>query len=333
MADDPKIVLALITASASLAVAVFNYFGSRKAQLDIELLKAENAERKSETDARRDYEYEAKKRLYKECEPLLFQLFEVSENALHRVYSLARTARQGNLDSGNSWLAGPGYYMTSTIYNLLAPVAIFKLIHQRLTFIDLTVEPHIKAQYNLAKAIYISFTDAFDFARMKPEIHYEPNNPKWRQMRAQNQKQVWQQGLPVGRLDVAAEGLLLRESSGSVRLRSFGEFEQEFHNHASALRGSFVLVSDIFLDFHPEQRPVLWRMLITQAYIYRALLQTGRNGSKGTGMPIQPIPPDKRTGFEWRKTPSEASIESVLEEPFSVAERYLKVRLGRQFAG
>lgn len=331
--DDPKILIALIAAFASLAVAIFNYFGSRKAQREIEILKAENAERKSETDARRDYEYEARKRLYEECEPLLFQLYEVSENALHRVYSLARTARQGNLDPGSSWLDGPGYYMTSTIYNLLAPVAVFKLIHRRLTFVDLAVEPHIKAQYNLAKAVYVSFTDAFDFARMKPEIPYDPNNARWKQMRAQRPTQYWQQGLPVGRLDVAAEGLLLSEKSDALRLRSFGEFEQEFHNSASAVHASFLLVSDIFLDFHPNLRPVLWRMLITQAHIYRTLLRIGSSGPRGAGIPIQPIPQEKRKDFEWRKTPSEAPDEKVLGEPFSVAERYLKVRLERQFAG
>jgi hypothetical protein len=333
MADDPKILIALIAAVASLVVAIFNYFGSRQAQREIEILKAENAERKAETDARRDYEYEARKRLYQECEPLLFQLYEVSENALHRVYSLARTARQGNLDAGNSWLDGPGYYMTSTIYNLLAPVGVFKLIHRRLTFVDLAVEPHIKAQYNLAKAIYVSFTDAFDFARMRPEILYDPHNSKWKQVRAQKPEQYWQQGLPVGRLDVSAEGLLLREQSGVLRLRSFGEFEQEFHNQPSALHASFLLVSDIFLNFHPALRPVLWRMLVTQAHIYRALLQIGRSGPRGAGLPIQPIPQEKRSDFEWRKTPSEAPDEKVLEEPFSVAERYLKVRLERQFAG
>ena len=159
-----KLYAALIGAAASLIVALMTYYGSRKTQEDIEKLKSALAERKSENDARRDYQYEARKRLYQECEPLLFQLSEVSEYAIFRVQSLARTARKGNLSSSDHWLDGPGYYMASTIYNLLAPVAVFKLLQRRITFVDLTVEPQIRGQYQLAMAIYVSFTDDFVFA-------------------------------------------------------------------------------------------------------------------------------------------------------------------------
>lgn len=264
---DVKFYAALIGAGASLVVAIITYIGSRKTQKEVEVLKAELAERKSENDARRDYEYEARKRLYQECEPLLFQLSEVSENALYRIHSLARTARRGNLRSSDSWLDGPGYYMMLTIYNLLAPVAVFKLIQRRITFVDLSVEPQIKAQYNLAKVIYVSFTDDFDFARLEPAIIYDPNNPDWRELRNVDSIMHWRQGIPVGRLDVAAEGLILREASAPARLRSFGEFEAEYFKEESLIRESFSIVTDLFLGFHPVTRPILWRMLITQAHI------------------------------------------------------------------
>ena len=175
---------------------------------DVERIRVQLAEGKAERDARRDYEYEARKRLYQECEPLLFQIYELGENALHRVYSLARTARNGNLAPEETWLDRPGYYMASTIYNLLAPAAVFKLIQRRLTFIDLTVEPHIKAQYYLAKAIYLSFTDSFDLAEAHPTIPYNPDAPAWKELRKREPSQYWRQHLPVGRLDVAVEGLI-----------------------------------------------------------------------------------------------------------------------------
>lgn len=38
--------------------------------------------------ARRDYEYEARKRLYQECEPILFQFSELYESALRRIYAI-----------------------------------------------------------------------------------------------------------------------------------------------------------------------------------------------------------------------------------------------------
>src|SRR5918994_17922 len=195
MIKDVAILTAVLAALTSLAVAFVNYFGSRRTQKEVESLRAELAERKSEKDARRDYEYEARKRLYQECEPLLFQLCELSENALNRIYGLARSARTGNLDPPDNWLDGPGYYMASTIYNLLAPVAVFKLMQRRLTFVDLTVEPRIKAQYNLAKHIAVSFTDDFDIAALHPPIEYDPTTPASRELREKNPAQFWRQGL------------------------------------------------------------------------------------------------------------------------------------------
>ena len=71
---------------------------------DLELLRGRLREVEAERDARRDYEYEARKRLYSEIQPLLFQLKELSESAYRWVMSLARTAQQDQL----SWLSrGP----------------------------------------------------------------------------------------------------------------------------------------------------------------------------------------------------------------------------------
>jgi hypothetical protein len=319
------IFVAVLAALASLAVALINYFGSRRTQREVESLRAELAERKSERDARRDYEYEARKRLYHECEPLLFQLYEASENALYRIHSLARTARKGNLDPADSWLGGPDYYMTSTIYNLLAPVAVFKLIHRRLTFVDLTLEPHIKAEYILAKSIYVSFTDDFGFAAQDPPITYDPNNPAGHELRENDPVRYSRQGLAVGRLDFAAEGLLPPEPSGPSRLKSFGEFEAEYYSEDSANQERFSRITDVFTGFHPKTRPVLWRILIAQAHIYRTLLNANRGGpAEVTVRPVQPIPKDERMNlFEWRRTAAEATDEHVLVEPFSVGEKYL----------
>ena len=112
---DPKITVALIaagaTAAAALTTAVFSLVtarAGRRAAEDLEKLKAEMgarfAETSAERNARRDYEYDAKKRLYQEIEPLLFQLFEALEEAHYRVRSLARSSRHGNLPG---WLPRP----------------------------------------------------------------------------------------------------------------------------------------------------------------------------------------------------------------------------------
>jgi DNA repair exonuclease SbcCD ATPase subunit len=83
---------------------------------DLELLRGRLREVEAERDARRDYEYEARKRLYSEIQPLLFQLQELSESAYRWVMSLARTAQQDQL----SWLS-KGYFLSTTLYRFTAP--------------------------------------------------------------------------------------------------------------------------------------------------------------------------------------------------------------------
>lgn len=60
-----------------------------RSQTNLENLKSELAKQQAEQDAQRDYEYEARKRLYQECEPLLFQLIEASETALNHIKDIA----------------------------------------------------------------------------------------------------------------------------------------------------------------------------------------------------------------------------------------------------
>src|SRR4051812_22844570 len=108
----PPVLAAIVTGSIALLLALWNFFSGRKSQTEIEILKNELAQRKSENDARREYEFEARKRLYQEYEPLLFQLMEAADNAIHRIQSLARTARHGNLND-TGWLSQFNYYTKS----------------------------------------------------------------------------------------------------------------------------------------------------------------------------------------------------------------------------
>jgi len=333
------VLVAALSAFISVIATVINYLGNRKAQLEnerfklgaakeIEKIKEDIAERKSEKDARRDYEYEARKRLYQQCEPLLFQLYEASENALHRIFSLARTAKKGDLEPQNSWLGRPGYYLRSTVYNLLAPVALFKLIQGRLTLVDMAVERSIRRQYSLAKAIYISFTDHFDLAEISPEIPYEGNHPQQYELRQTEPARYWRQGIPIGRLDVAAESLLVRDASGGVKLKSFGEFETEFFEGEDLrIPENMRDFIDLFILFHPRSRPVLWRILVVQAHIYRALLAVAQSGADASTTPLQVIPREDRKRFDWRTARDQNPDKEVLDEPFSVCEEYLRTHV------
>lgn len=379
-----KLLGVVITAVSSLAVAILGFYYTRrtqrslqeqvqKSQRELEDLQNKNREgleetkdqidqRKSERDALRDYQYDARKRLYLECGPLLFQLLELSEGGLGRIKSLARTASDGKLEKGSdNWLARP-YYRASTLYKLIAPLAMVRLIQLRLTLIDLSLDRHIFLQYSLAKQIYLSFGDDFYFANAKkPPLPYDPHNQEAEVKRVAVPQKYWQQGIPIGILDNAVESLIATDAQGVARLKSFGEFEAQYRNvpdpplslsgalaelhdllprarqnESHSLSGAFNRIDYLVTDFHPADRPVLWRMLVTQAHLYAALIYTRDRDSTAPEQRqklLEVVPLAARKEYDWRRASDLPLVEDelVLADPFQVAEKYLHDKLGPLF--
>ncbi len=278
-----QVIAALIAGLFSLIIAVWNYFAGRKSQREIEktkyeftreveMLKTDLAERKSENDARRSYEFDARKRLYEEYEPLLFQLIEAADNALHRIWSLARTSRHGDLGE-HGWLSQFGYYSKSTLYIIFAPVALYQIMRKKLTLVDISVDKNIGLRYKLAKQLYASYTDDYEFARLYPKIEYDPNDRNWEKLRNDKPSKFWRQGLPLGLLDKTIELFIEKDSNGKEYLISYGEFERKLADQTNEKAANIHLSRDIFLSFNPKQRPVLWRLLVTQSLILKALIE------------------------------------------------------------
>lgn len=337
-ATDPRIIAAIITAVASaiiaIASAIWSYYTTRKNQMDLAEMKVAQQERQAERDARRDYEYEARKRLYEQYEPLLFQLVELSEDALYRVYSLARSARTGHLtEAQGGWMSAPDYYLLSTIYKLLAPIVIFKLMRRRLTLVDVNMDARIGTQYTFAKILYLTFTCDYEMAKMEPVLAYKPNVNGWAQLRQTDPRQYWRQGLALGRLDNALDDLLI-EKNGVTRLRTFGEYQTLFYKRLEDDQANSYSLTDIFHEFHPHTRPALWRVLITQAHIHRMIvLGVGRDKCE----PLQKlkkqmtIPKNQRLAFDWREKYCDVPDSVALEEPFNVAESFIANYLATLF--
>lgn len=331
---------AAVTAAAlsflvSILTAILSYAFTRKNQHDLERLRADLEEKRRERDALRDYEYEARKRLYHECGPLLLQLMELSENGLRRVAGLARTASQGNLGPDKpTWLAEPtSYYHLSTAYWLVAPLAVVKLLQRRLTLIDFSLDRRIFTQYTLAKELYDSFSADFRLARLAPELVYDPEVPGAKDCRDAQPQTFWKQGVHRGVVDIAAEVLVAAEPGSVGRIKSYGEFEQEFLTEGTPINKAFRRFDHFLLHFHPARRPVLWRLLIVHAHLYRAMLLT-HEGPGGLTRAALTIPEADRVGFDWRE-PARRGPDGIpdqaVREPFDVAEKYLRERLGYLF--
>jgi hypothetical protein len=239
-------------------------------QAELAELKAKLDDRNSALAARRDYEYEARKRLYEDVEPLLFQVYEALEEAHYRVLSLARSDRSGNLGVGrNSWIAGKGYYLASTVYKLLLPATHLRLMQRRMTFVDLGLDPHIELRYLLLKLYVRSFTDDFVLAGLPPALEYRPNDPKWSELRKEAPAVYTRQALLLGTLESVADLLVMNKGEKS-RAISFGEFDRLLTSHA--IDDNLVEALDLFQGFSLARKPVLARLLVAQACFARLIL-------------------------------------------------------------
>jgi hypothetical protein len=271
----PEVIAALVTttggAISAIIISLLTAKSNRKHDSEIERLKDQLGTRRDEESARREYEYQARKRLYKECEPLLFQLIEASETALSQINGIISRVKTTDVK-----VFREEYNLKTTAYYLLVPCAVFKMIRRRLTMVDLQVDPMIYTHYILAKSVYLSYTHDFSLARpeLGKRLDYNPYVNEWRKKREENPQVYRMQGFPLGRLDNAIDALTAHDEKTGDRFISFGEFEGKFDaiedNDVNSPLGT---AKDIFFEFHPSTRPILWRILIVQALLYRCILE------------------------------------------------------------
>jgi hypothetical protein len=322
---DATVLVALITAAVSLALAIFSSWASLRSQRSLETLKSDLAKKQAEQDARRDYEYEARKRLYHECEPLLFQLIESSEAALNHIRGIAARVK-----SADEPLYSESYYLKTTMYRLLLPCAIFKLITTRLTMVDLQIDRVIYTQYVLAKAIYLSYTDDFRLARLVKRLKYDPYVDDWQEKRKQNPQKYRRQGFASGRLDNALDALIIDDEKTGYRFVSFGQFEEKFKTlQEEDVNSSLGTARDLFFEFHPSTRPVLWRILIAQALLYRGILEFSRRKEMSSSEVlafIASLPKEEMVDFDWRSAEQKGDDDTIFEL-IDVAKVYLDAQL------
>jgi hypothetical protein len=320
--------VALIAAVSSAVISIISLLLSNKNNSQLEELKHKLEVKRDEQAARRDYEYDARKRLYKEFEPILFLIAEYSDNAYHRIIDLATSSRNGRLGK-EGWLSKNEYFMKSTVYRLFLPLAAFKLMQRRLTLFDLQLIPAYKTQYQLARRLYLSFADDFNLAQSPPQLEYDPNTQVPAQEIERHPERYKRQGLYAGLIDNLADALIVNEKDGTSRLMSFGEFEE--HYFVPQPKKPFDSAVELFFYFRPDTRPVLWRILLMQAHIYQALKRVYelRDKQQPLDSPLIIIPNDQRKeDFDWRRNVSEGTDDRVLVEDYLAIEKYLRRKLG-----
>jgi hypothetical protein len=257
--------IALFTSLVSIAMAFWTYLSQR----DLAKQKGEIDRANSLEAAKQEYEFEARKRLYAQIEPLLFQLSEIAFESYYRVASLVRSrAKLGR--APDSWICGGpdrttgrGYYLNTTIYKLFLPLAVYRLLQRSATLVDLKLDSDIRTKYYLLKTASICFTDDFPLAAAAPKIDYDPSNKDWVDLRDQDPAKYYKQGLVIGRLEQFSDALVVKDGD-RLRPMNFGEFEKAAFGDPD-FRRVLGPPHDIIQGFSFEERPVLARMLLAQA--------------------------------------------------------------------
>jgi hypothetical protein len=269
--------VAVVSALGALVVAIGSaIYSGVTAHRQIVLKNRLDQEAKAE-DARQDYEYDARKRLYRECEPLLFQARELANEARGRITGLAIAARNSDIDiNGAGWLARPGYYTLSTCYNMAAPATAYLLLQRRLTDFDLGLEPRIQAQYEILKLLYASVSDDFGLAEAIGLDYHpddaDPGKPNREKLRSEHPAIYRRQGLYRGTMNLVGDAFLTQEGEAR-RCKTFSEFYVEAQDRQSSIGRVLPELLDLVQGFHPARRPVLWLILVEQLMLYDLLRQ------------------------------------------------------------
>lgn len=214
--------------------------------------------------------------------------------------------------------------MASTIYYLLVPLALFKIFQRKLTSIDLELDQDLKKIYNLGKLLYSTFSRDKELAKCLQEIPYEIHN----------------QGLFVGHLDNMVEALIddcENDFSGSsLQIKSFGKFCKKYmiyENNEVRFHGPFVHAYRLFYMFHPKTRPVLWRILVVQLFLYNEIQDAYAMKNNRRDLLLHTDKEKKRYSdslkeadqyWNWLKNVVGVTDEKIVYQPFGVAMEFLK---------
>lgn len=283
------LIVALVAGCFGIAGTVFaSVLASRQAATARDVARIDQAQRdaadearhqrEGELDARREYNYEAQKRLYELYEPLRFQLVHASARALRRISEISLEPPPAALSDEDMRTAPT--YLYQTAYELLAPLALVSLVERQMTLVDLRVDGQAALEFWLAKGLKDVMSEDVLLARIEPAVPYSPHVENWDELRQKDPRRYQRQGLDPAELETVLGLLITTTTAGAERLRSNGEFMVYLGEIAQSTAPNGVDNLKMLLDgFTPHERPVFWRILVTQTLLYGCFLTIALLGS------------------------------------------------------
>ena len=197
-----------------------------------------------EQSARREYELEAKKRLYQAIGPLRFQLLLACRDIAHRV--------EGHGLRKAYDMSSSHFYGRNTIYRLLKPLAISELIEGQVAYTDFSVDESALDALLFKKSCSLAFTGS-EVLCNHPDIDW--NNQS--------------QHLFFDTLTEAASVLIHKEQS-TYRILTFHEFNDQYD--ALLSNSGLLAISRIIDGFTMSSKPLFWLRLVSFGHICREFL-------------------------------------------------------------
>jgi hypothetical protein len=313
---DPAVVAALITGSVSLLVAVFSVtftaYTQRKTAQDnrardeeLARLNASLTQQRDEDIALRDYTYEARKRLYKEVNPLFFRLREFCEGSIGRIRRMvSEDLKIISEDSEDR----TDYLVRTTTQRLIGPLVMAQEIQRHMTAMDLSVDPAIKAQYIVSRELLWILHEGDSISAAHPAINYLEEDHTYGNPR---------QHLTFGQLQRLVDVFTAQEEDGTRRPLKLIELE----DRKSEERIADVLdqMKYLFTSASASSTAVLWRLLIAQASLMHVLIDLVDRGSAT----VNGVLPVNIRDFKWPE--GSPSFESQV----GAVDTFLRERLSR----
>lgn len=196
-----------------------------------------------EKSAEREYNLEARKRLYSAIGPLRFQLLLACRDVAVRINNYGSGDLSYNMDTRS-------YYGQNTLYRLLRPIALSELIERQITYADFSVDPTGVALLRFKKAAFMALTDG--------DVILNHPNADWH-----NEKEH----VFSGTLSRLASALIIhdKDTVNKERPMHFHEF-QVFIRDSQRFK-EFSPLKEILGSFTIANKPIFWIRLICFGYI------------------------------------------------------------------
>lgn len=201
-----------------------------------------------ERAAQREYEYDARKRLYVAIGPLRFQLLASCRACASRIEGLGGREQYD--------LAVDGYFGRNTLYRLLVPLAIVELIERQLGYSDFSIDQGALDCLRLKKS-FASAWSGDEVVLGHPELDWT--------------RQV--QHVFGGSRTRAANALISEGTGTSGRVLRFDEFlAGDTEKELEQLKP----FPDLLNGFSIQRKPILWARLVAYGHSCNAYIN--RNG-------------------------------------------------------